>query len=295
VSGFRTVGDFANADLLGQCWLTQFRKVVASAATIAGQWIDYSYYAGSPAANFYASSPLVAAEVDPSRGIYVPSVTPMTQHLKSLNVMIPSSTGNAASARQRLMLADYLLYYPFIDTDAIGLDQALDNTVVIPRYPYGRVIAVAQSAAGAVGDFTFTYTNQTGVSGRVSPVQRTVWVNGGGHCLSTVTTGGAYFPFLPLATGDYGVKSIESVNFSASGGGLMALVIVKPLFHAYATQECRTTSGVAFGAADEFVSVINSAGAPRILDGAVLNFFSQGTAGSLANNLLIGTLETVWN
>jgi hypothetical protein len=46
------------------------------------------------------------------------------------------------------------------------------------------------------------------------------------------------------------VQSIQSVTFTAAGGGLMALVIVKPIFNGYVTQECRTTSGVAFGAAD---------------------------------------------
>ena len=75
----------------------------------------------------------------------------------------------------------------------------------------------------------------------------------------------------------------------------MALVIVKPLFFGHVTQECRTTTGVAFGAADEFRSVIDSAGAPQIKDGAVLNIFARGSAGSLASSQLIGQLETVWN
>jgi hypothetical protein len=85
------------------------------------------------------------------------------------------------------------------------------------------------------------------------------------------------------------------VTFTAAGGGLMALVIVKPLFNGYVTQECRTTTGVAYGAADEFMSLIHAAGAPQIKDGAVLNFFAEGTAGSLASSMLVGTLETVWN
>jgi hypothetical protein len=85
------------------------------------------------------------------------------------------------------------------------------------------------------------------------------------------------------------------VTFTDAGGGLMALVIVKPLFNGYVTQECRTTTGVAYGAANEFMSLIHAAGAPQIKDGAVLNFFAEGTAGSLASSMLVGTLETVWN
>lgn len=294
MSGFSSVGEFANADELGQCWVTQFRKTVASAATTTNAWIDYSYFAGSPAANFYASAPSVAAPVEASRGIYVPTVAPATQHLQRLTVMT-ANTGSAVNARQRLILCDYLLYYPFIDTDAVGEQQDLDNTVTIPRYTNGRVVAVAQSAASTIGTFTFTYTNQSGVSGRVSPAMRTFAVAGGGQIVNADGGGTSYNPYCLLAAGDSGVRSIQSVTFTAAGGGLMALVIVKPILNGYVTQECRTTTGVAFGAADEFMSVIHAAGAPLIKDGAVLNFFAEGTAGSLASSQLIGTLDTFWN
>lgn len=294
MSGFGSVGAFAAADELGQCWFTQFRKTVASAATTTNAWIDYSYFAGSPAANFYASTPLESALVDASRGIYVPTVAPATQHLQSLVVMT-ANTGSAVNARQRLVLCDYLLYYPFIDTDAVGEQQDLTNTVALPRYTNGRVIAVAQSAASTIGTFTFTYTNQAGVSGQVSQPTSTFAVTGGGQIVSANGVGASFNPYCNLAAGDSGVQSIESVTFTAAGGGLMALVIVKPLHNGYVTQECRTTSGVAFGAADEFMSIIHAAGAPQIKDGAVLNFFAEGTAGSLASSQLVGTLQTVWN
>lgn len=294
MTGFTTVRAFSEADESGKCWVTGFRKAVASAATTTNAWVDYSYFPGSPSANFYASAPAVAALVDAARGIYVPSVTPATQHLKSLTVM----TGNTASAvngRQKLALCDYLLYYPFIDTDAVGEEQTLDNTVTIPRYSSGQVVAVAQSASSAVGQFTFTYTNQDGVAGRVSQNNFTFIVAGGGQVVASSGSGTSYNPFCYLQAGDSGVKSIESVTFSAAGGGLMALVIVKPLFMAHVTQECRTTGGVAFGAADEFQTLIHSAGAPEFKDGAVINFFAAGYAGSLASSMLSGVIETVWN
>ena len=294
MSGFGSVGEFAGADELGQCWFTQFRKTIASAATTTNAWVDYSYFAGSPAANFYASTPLESAQVDLSRGIYVPSVTPAKQHLQRLMVMT-ANTGSAVNARQRLILCDYLLYYPFIDTDAVGEQQDLTNTVALPRYTNGWVVAVGQSAAATIGTFTFTYTNQAGVSGRVSPPIRTFAVTGGGQIVTANGAGASFNPYCGLAAGDSGVQSIESVTFTAAGGGLMALVIVKPLHYGYVTQECRTTSGVAFGAADEFMSIIHEAGAPEIKDGAVLNFFAEGTAGSLASSQLVGTLQTVWN
>lgn len=292
--GFSSVSEYAAADEAGKTWLTQFRKTVASAATTTNAWIDYSYFAGSPAANFYASSPVVSSVVEASRGIYVPTVSPSTQHLKSFSVMT-ANTGSAVNARQRLILCDYLMYYPFIDTDAVGEQQDMENTITLPRYDSGRVIAVAQSAASTIGTFTFTYTNQSGVSGQVSPACSTFAVAGGGQIVAADGAGASYNPYCGLAAGDSGVQSIQSVTFTAAGGGLMALVIVKPLYNGYVTQECRTTTGVAFGAADEFVSIIHSAGAPQIKDGAVLNFFAEGNAGSLASSQLVGVLETLWS
>lgn len=291
MSGFASIAEYANADNLGKCWVSQFRKTVASAATTTGAWIDYSYFAGSPPANFYASAPSVAAAVESIRGIYVPTaVAPDCQFLQRFTVMT-ANTASAVNARQRLILCDYLMYYPFIDTDAIGEQQDMDNSpMTLPRYSSGRVIAVAQSAASAIGTFTFTYTNQNGVSGQVSPPSSTFAVAGGGQVVSADNAGTSFNPYLALAAGDSGVKSIQSVTFTGAGGGLMALVIVKPLLNGYVTQESRS----ALGAADEFMSIIHSATPPQIKDGAVLNFFAQGNAGSLASSQLIGTIETFW-
>ena len=107
-----------------------------------------------------------------------------------------------------------------------------------------------------------------------------------------------YFAFASLsalaAAGDSGVQSIESVTFTAGGGGLMALVIVQPVLNAYVTQEARRSTTDSFGACDDFRSVINHA-PTQIKDGAVLNLFAAGHAGSLASSTLAGLLETTWN
>lgn len=297
--GFDNIRQWPEAEDAGQSWITGFRKAASSVATTTAAWTDYSYYAGSPPANFYASTPLEAAEVEASRGIYIPTVSPATQHLRNLKVMsAASSVTSTTNARQGLVLADYLLYYPFIDTDAVGEQQDMVNTVTIPRYEGGQVVAVAQSAASAVGQFTFTYTNENGVSGRVSQNHFTFAVGGGGQVVATsVGSSASYHPFCHLQAGDSGVKSIESVTFTAAGGGLMALVIVKPLLTAYLTQESRRTSAgnlESYGACDEFASMIHSRPA-RIFDGAVLNLLAAGYGGSLASSILAGLLETTWN
>lgn len=299
MSGFNAVANVTDADLSGQCWVTQFRKTVASAATVTNAGIDYSYFAGSPPANFYASAPLVSEYVEAIRGIYVPTVgAGKTQHLSNIKIMSAANGATStANGRQLLLLADYLMYYPFIDTDAVGEEQLMDNTKTLPRYPGGQVIAVAQSASSAVGEFTINYTNDQGVAGRVSGINLTAVVSGGGQVVNAQRAGTSYNSFINLQAGDRGVASIQSCTMTGAGGGLMSLVIVKPLMLMYFNQESRvTTTGniESYGACDEFQSVIHKAGMPEIKDGAVLNFFASGFAGSLASSIMVGVLETIW-
>ncbi|MEY2760089.1 MAG: hypothetical protein RIR33_3867 [Pseudomonadota bacterium] len=299
MAGFRNHRAWTDAEIAGQFHITSFRKAVSSTATTTNAWIDYSYFPGSPVANFYASEPLAAAYVEASRGIYVPTVSPKTQWLRNLKLMsAASSATSTTNGRQQIVLADLLMYYPFVDTDAVGEQQDMINDVTLPRYTSGNVIAVGQSAASTTGQFTFSYTNQDGTAGRTSQNHFTFAVAGGGQVVaSSVQSATSYHPYLSLQAGDSGVRSIQSVTFTAGGGGLMALVIVKPLLECFVTQEARrTTSGnlETYGACDEFASMIHHR--PRqIVDGAVVNLFAAGHAGSLASSILAGMLETTWN
>jgi hypothetical protein len=300
MSGFKNVAAWASAIDAGKTHVGTFRKTVASAATVANDFIDYTYFAGNPPANFYASAPLEAAFVESIRGIYVPTMSGTeTQWLKSITAMsAASSATNTSNQNQRHMLADYLLYYPFWDTDAVGELQESVPTVSIPRYTSGQVICVAQSASSAVGTFTMTYTNQNGVSGRVSQPTFTKVVAGGGTLVTSATNAVAgSLPLVGLQAGDSGVRSIESVTFTVAGGGLMALVIVKPLFDFYTTQECRrTTTGNldSYGAATYFETMLMRKPV-EIKNGAVLGIIGLGNNGSLASSILAGTIQTIWS
>lgn len=300
MAGFKNVTAWASAIDAGKTHVGTFRKTVASAATVANDFIDYTYFAGNPPANFYASAPLEAAFVESIRGIYVPTMSGTdTQWLKSITAMSAASSATATTNQnQRHMLADYLLYYPFWDTDAVGELQESVPTVSIPRYTSGQVICVAQSASSAVGQFTMTYTNQNGVAGRVSQNTFTKVVSGGGTLVTSATSVvGGSLPFVGLQAGDSGVRSIESVTFTVAGGGLMALVIVKPLFAFYTTQECRrTTTGNldSYGAATYFETMLMRKPV-EIKNGAVLGIIGLGNNGSLASSILAGTIQTIWS
>lgn len=297
MAGFANIREFVESDEAGRTWITQFRKAVTSTATITSSYIDYTYFAGSPLANFYASTPLEAAYVDQTRGIRIPSVSPANQYLKNITVMSAAATVTSTTAdRQELSLCDYLLYYPFIDTDSTD-QQDLIQTVSIPRYESGYVMAIAQSASSTIGQFTYTYTNQDGVAGRVSPNIFTQIVAGGGQSLLANISGGGFNPYLPMQAGDSGVKSIESVTFTAVGGGLMALVIVKPLrtFMLSGASRRTTSSNLeSYGTAVSIDSLVHEK-LIEIKDGAVLGLICKGHAGSLNSSVLVGYLETIWS
>lgn len=295
--GFANVSEYSSADEAGRTWFTQFRKAVTSTATITSSYIDYTYFSGSPLANFYASTPLEAAYVDETRGIRVPSVSPSQQYLKNITVMAAAASVTSTTAdRQQISLLDYLLYYPFVDTDSTD-QQDMIQTVAIPRYESGLVLAIAQSASASIGQFTFTYTNQDGTSGRTSPNIFTQIVAGGGQSLLANISGGGFNPYLPLQAGDSGVKSIESVTFTAVGGGLMSLVIVKPLrTFMLGGSSRRTSSGnlESYGTAIAVDSLVHER-LVEIKDGAVLGLISKGHAGSLNSSILVGHIETIWS
>lgn len=299
MTGFAGVCEWAGAHERGSRHITTFRKQVASAATLANDFIDYTYFSGNPAANFYASAPLEAAHVEANRGIHLPDIG-ASQWLKDFCVMSAAAGATSTTNQnQRLLLADYLLYYPFVDTDAVGEQQDMVQAVTLPaRYPAAQIMCVAQSAASAVGTFTLGYTNQDGVSGRTTQATFTKAVSGGGVLVTSQTSAVAgSLPFVGLQAGDSGVRSVESCTFTAAGGGLMAIVLVQPLQHTLATQESRrTTSGnlESYGAATHLEAFIHMR-PTEIKPGAVLGIVGLGNAGSLASSILTGVLTTQWS
>lgn len=212
--------------------LVSFRKVPA-VATAAGVAYDYSMCPGNPAPQYYASTPLTAQTLARSTdgGIdHGGPVSPKTKYLRKLLI----SCVTAGGAVQRMMLLDYLLFYPFVDMGTSDA-QTFDNTNTLTRYTSGegvQIMAVLVAPHGLVGDsFTVTYTNQDGVGGRVSgPVLMTNGSSVNGTILTTQRSGGAIGYFLPLQQGDTGVRSVESVQcVLGTDVGLFTMVLVKPL------------------------------------------------------------------
>lgn len=125
---------------------------------------------------------------------------------------------NSANAVGSYILADYLLYYPFIDEGSTD-EQILDNTEILTRYKNGagvQIMAVSVAPRNGNARFQVKYTNQDGVSGRLSGICISTANAANGTLINTgqldTTTGNRTSPFIPLQGTDTGVRKIESVT-----------------------------------------------------------------------------------
>jgi len=289
MSGFANVRDLADAELSGRLHYVTYRKVPA-VVTGAGTWYDYSMSPGNPAPQYYAAAPLTAQVLARSADGGLPhggNVAPLQKYLRRFTAMAVA----AAGVPQRLMLLDYLMFYPFVDMGTSDA-QTMTNTQTLTRYATGegvQIMAILVAPHSLVGDtFAVTYTNSAGVAGRVTPLHTmstAIAVNG--TILTTQQTGAARFgPFLALQAGDTGVRSIESVQCtSGTDVGLFTLVMVKPL------TEC-TVRGI--DAPTEKDCLLDAATVPPIVDDAYLNFITCPN-GSLSGVPLLGDLTFIWN
>ena len=297
---FQTVKAWAKSEDDGRSWLSFFRKVPASTATVTGQWFDYSTASGVPVPNYYASSPLVAALLEAENGIYVPEQNTKRFIKKSVIMSASASVTGTTNQNQPLMLLDYLLYYPFIDLDAAGEEQVLDNTVELSRYTDGvgvHIMVVAQAPTVGGGSFTVTYIDNNDVQQTTGTIFCAA-AQPSGALVTSVAAAAGITPFIPLNINVRGVKRIISVTMNVANGGLAAFVLVKPFQMTYAREECRrpTSSPTeSYGDASEIEQIRMRAGTDEVKANAFLGWIGKGIAGSLASAPLVGMIETFWS
>jgi hypothetical protein len=292
---FNNVADYADYRSEGAWQQSHYFKTGNPATGVAGRWLDLSMGAGHPVVNFYAAAPLTATaltNVNGNKGVYTgPNPgTGKTKHLHTLTI-----DTSAAAVPSSYILADYLMYYPFIDTDSSDL-QVMDNTATLPRYTTGEgVQCFVVSQGGMLGaNFnslcTMEYTNSDGVTGRTTtfaligtPVTGVLACAGSNATAATTTQ---CSPFVPLVTGDKGIRSIQSVTVTTPIGGVCAFVLCYSL--ASIPQFTNVTQV-------EKTFFSRTGRAPMIYDGAFLHFLmtNSGTGG-VAPGVLRSSLTFVW-
>jgi len=241
---------------------------------------------GNPVPQYYAAAPAISVQLRQSTdgGLHHGgSVSPLTKHLR----MTTCLTATATALPMRMLLLDYLLFYPFIDEGTTD-EQILVNSLPLPRWTDGKGVQImAVSVASRTGGSSFfvTYTNSDGVAGRISKtvIQNTFTANGN-IVTSQRANALAAGPFIPLKDGDSGVRLIESITMLTPDVGLFTLVLVKPT---------ASTSIRGNNAAVEMDYFLHQSALPVIQDDAYLNFICL-PQGSLAATAIHGDITTVW-
>lgn len=284
-----SVKQFVDAELAGQSVFATWRKTPTQ-TTGAGIWFDLSMSPGNPVPNYYAAAPNIAIALSQSNdgGIYHGGnvgANGYTKYLKTLGAM----TVTATAVPLPMLLLDYLMFYPFIDMSITDY-QPLTTGISLPRYPTGKgvqIMAVEVAGQSGVGNpqFQVQYTNQDGVPGRLTrPVACNTQVVNGTIINTAPATSGCNSPFLPLQSGDTGVRLIEGVQFYTADVGLIALVLVKVIDD----HIIRTIDAPA-----ERNCLMDFSAMPVIADDAYLNLICCPN-GTLSAAPIHGYLQTCW-
>lgn len=192
-----------------------------------------------------------------------------------------------------LMLIDKVAQFQISTVTTTGA-QTLLGTQTLPRYADGKGLRAFLVPSVVMGAGTPTvqlsYTNTASVAGRLTPAAPSLPVINTTSPVGAIpysgTGVGKYGPFLPMAAGDAGILSVQSVNFSATMvSGCMNLVLCRPLLTLPIT-----TVGVA--AERDLLNQLPSL--PRIYDGADLHWLMYAGALTPVNSAFYGNLDFVW-
>ncbi len=277
----------------GKSWRQDWNKITGGAAYTAGRFYDLSPLSGSPIANAWPGTALAYQPCSEATGNgtqifgirHGGDVSSDIKHLLNMSAVTAIATGVPCV----LQLMDMCGYYPGISMNTLAA-QTLTGTPTL-RYTNGegvRPYLVVTATTGATAhNVNISYTNQAGTAGRTLPV--TVSCTASAivpHITHSGTAANNYGPFLPLASGDFGVRSVQTLTLSAaSGAGTAALVLAKPI-----VSIPLTTVGV--GAERDLLNQIPSL--PRIPDGACLTWVLFAGAAVAASTNFYGHNETVW-
>jgi hypothetical protein len=286
--GFTSMDDLVSEVTNGKFWRADWNKITGAAAYTAGRWYDFSPLSGTPIANAWSGTALNWQTTTESSGFGIyngGNVSTDTKHI--LNVA--AVTGVATGVPGVLMLVDMQGYYPGINMN-VATAQTMVGTPTL-RYTNGvgvRAYLVVTATTGATAhNLSMSYTNTSGTAGRALPV--TVACTASAivpHITHSGTAANNYGAFLPLASGDTGIQSVQSVTLSAaSGAGTAALVLARPLLTLPLTT-------VSIAAERDLINQLPSL--PRVYDGACLTWLYFAGAATAASTNFYGSVEMAW-
>ncbi len=295
MAGFSSQDDMVNEiSTNGKFYRTDWQKsTFATTAHTAGLWYSLMRGGGNPAADTILGTGTNLAFQALSDAVATASGIPHGGNVGGYKVLLNAAaqTAAATTAPCVLMLVDLLGFYPITSVTTTGA-QTLNNTVTLPRYKDGAGVQAFLTPSTVMGaatqNITLTYPNSAGTAGKATPATLPIG-NTAAAVTSIVHSGtgtGKYGPFIPLAAGDAGIRSVQSINLSASYvSGVLNLVLCKPIM---------TLPITTLGVTAERDLVNQFASMPRIYDGACLNWLMLAGAATPVASPLSGHLEFGW-
>jgi hypothetical protein len=292
--GFTSIDDLVTSITSGKFNRIDWNKITGAVGYTAGRWYDLSSLGGTPVANAWSGTALAWTACDESTGNgtqifgmrHGGDVSPDTKHVLNGSAI----TAVATAVPSQLMLVDMCGYYPGVNMNT-GTAQTFTGTPTL-RYSNGvgvRAALVIVTSSGATAhNVAISYTDQDGNTGNTLPV--TVACTASAitpHITHSGIAANNYGPFLPLASGDTGIRSVQTLTLSAASlAGTAALVLYKPILTIPLT-----TASVA--SERDFLNQIPSL--PQVPDDACLTwlYFAGNVTGASTN--FYGSLELGWS
>lgn len=282
-----------HAILEGGLRVIPFQKTLIN--TLAGSVNCLFQCAGMPAAGAYPGNALEANVINP--GLVANILGTSDRIISSGNrqlLMKAEAYNNIASFSGVLMIADLLATYRGLPANtAVAQDLSTVGSAagrsVLPRYTDGRGVRIFGDVTTALGatpvSLQLSYTNELGTSGKVST---STTVASAPQTRSINVPSRDPFFGLPLASGDKGVRSIQTAQLSGTTGaaGVYSLILYRPLM-TLQVQQFGTANTANYGQNVSLGEVFT----PEILPGAVLVFFWLPL--TAVNDTLSGTLTTL--
>ena len=206
---------------------------------------------------------------------------------------IAAYSGAATSAPAVLMLVDQVAMFTVSSVTTTGA-QNFTGTQTLPRYATGAGLQAFIVPSVVMGAGTPTiqlgYTNAAGTASRLTPASPSLPIatttSPVGSIIYSGTGAGKYGPFMPLQAGDTGIRSIQSINLSATmTSGSLVVILCKPLF---------TLPLTTVGVASERDLVNQLPSMPQIVDGANLQWLMYAGAATPVNTAYYGSLDVAW-
>jgi hypothetical protein len=299
MAGFTSQDDLLNRiSTEGKFYRADWQKsTFATTAQAAGLWYSLFRGGGNPAADtIFGTGTNLAfqALTDTTAGATgIPhggNVGGGTGYKVLLNAA--AQTAAATTAPCVMMLVDLLGFYPITSVTTTGA-QTLNNSVSLPRYTTGAGVQAFITPSTVMGagtpNITLGYTNSAATAGRATPATLPA-ANATAPVTQIVYSGtgaGKYGPFVPLQAGDAGIRSVQSINLSATmTSGVLNLVLCKPLLTLPIT-----TLGVT--AERDLINQLNSG--PQVFDGACLAWLMLAGQNTPVASPISGHLEFGWS